>query len=793
MEPPGPRCPPGLWTALTRPLVIDRLSRWIKHTVLLLGPLLFFTRLTENPYSVQIALIEFGVGLLVILGIAGFLHRGEFIFNSTPLDTPLFVLTGTLLFSVGTAWFFHPPFFQPSVGAAGLKGLAFAGANAVGAYFVASQPSAPRERETIQKIIFIGTTWAACYGLSQFGGWDPVWGKLTPFGHRPISTYGNPNFLSTALVLVLPFGIHTVLTARSSMRAFFFGFVVVIHTATLIATLTRSSWLGALAGLAAYGATRPPSSPLEKKRIGVLSAAILLTVVVWPGWTGGRGVPVGSHALALWKGMAGDGIYASWHQRLLIWASALDLWRDAPWFGKGWGSFEIFYPFAQARWLALPALESLRTHANNAHQIFLEFAAQSGTIGLGMFLWTLVVGFSWAWRQRGTFRRPEAGPAVAGLAGVFGALIDNLFGNVSLFFAGPGLLVFWTLGQSVGNLHRDPHPVRRSIPSVAGAIVLGGVALFVIAQTTIRFAAEAAHFQGRRALDRGDLVGGTRALARADLWKNDVRFAFDLGNLHAEKAKESARQGLWLETTERSRAAVAAYNRAQRANPGYDEVPLNRAHQWELLGDPASAFRDRRYALVINPTHPETLSRILVDPLFERLTWGEKEVLFQTGLNFHPRSTLVWRRWAETLEKIGRRDEAAAAYERFWRLDLDDANAWSGVERNSPAGVGPVLKEARVLLRLLRNEPTDTPLRRARALARASVLRGLVPESPTAMLLQADLLALCGRPAEAEPLYRAVLSSTPSHEEARIKLARLRQTKTRPSDAPVPETPANTP
>jgi hypothetical protein len=189
--------------------VTRRFSIWTKRTVLFVGPLLFFTRLTENPYSVQITLIEAGLSLAIIFEIVDFLRRGHIPLRRTPLDLPLSALAGALVVSVAASWLFHPPFFRPAIEAAGLKALALTATGTLGAFFLAAQ-TIPEERAVTRKLVYIGTTLAAFYGLSQFFGWDPLWGKMSAFGRRPISTFGNPNFLSTALVLVLPIGFHFV-------------------------------------------------------------------------------------------------------------------------------------------------------------------------------------------------------------------------------------------------------------------------------------------------------------------------------------------------------------------------------------------------------------------------------------------------------------------------------------------------------------------------------------------------------------------------------------------------------
>jgi len=69
----------------------------------------------------------------------------------------------------------------------------------------------------------------------------------------------------------------------------------------------------------------------------------------------------------------------------LVFCLAL-LVEDHPWLGKGWGCFELFYPFYQGSQLLLPQFRNLRTHANNAHNEILEYWSQIGTLGLGLIL-----------------------------------------------------------------------------------------------------------------------------------------------------------------------------------------------------------------------------------------------------------------------------------------------------------------------------------------------------------------------------------------------------------------------
>lgn len=742
-------------------------ERWVLRGVLFLGPLLFFTNRTENPYSVQIAWVQSGVGLLLGLKAFSYLKPQTVTFWRTPFDTPFLILGSVMAISTLASWLGHLEFFRTAIAVGGIRALGFAVAVFGGAYFLSTQTADPVDRRVAGRLVIGGVTLAAVYGLLQFAGWDPFWKDLKAFGNRPISTFGNPNFLSTAVVLVLPLTVQKVLAHPSRWGAVGAGTVVLIQFAALLATMTRSSWLGATAGLLIFSALHRPRLAKGGFRALILLGLGICLVWLWPSITRGKGVSILAHGNALWAGIRGASLYPSWHQRLLIGVASLDLWRDAPWWGKGWGAFEVFYPFAQARWLVWPTLAGLRTHANNAHQIFLEFAAQTGGIGLGVFLWILAVGAAWTWFHRRTLQRSDRGAAAAGLAGFAGVLVDNALGNVSVFFTGPALLAFWTFGQSLSDLHRDPVVLSRTRTRMGGAGALAALSVFLTVVPWVRFSGEVEHFRGRRALERGDAALALAAFQRAAHRGFDVRFEFDMGNLLSRRAREAAERGLTHETFERANEAVAAFSRAQALNPGYDEIALNRAAQWAILGDEGAAFQDRRFAWLINPTDRATAIHLVGHPRFRELRFTEKENILSTAQRFFPTETLFWRVGAAELEKAGRPAEAASANERVLRLDLDDGNAWDALQRLHPGGIPAPLREARALLRDLRQDTPTDPHRRARALARVLVLRRLLPDFPLPILIHADLLLLDDRAGEAEPLYREFLSRAPGHDGAR--------------------------
>src|SRR5262249_18276717 len=91
---------------------------------------------------------------------------------------------------------------------------------------------------------------AAVYGIAQYFGTEWFWPhNLNPYGSRPVSTFGNPNFMSSFLVLVIPVMMADFVTKATGMPRVILFVGVALTTAVPLATLTRSSWVGLLVGM----------------------------------------------------------------------------------------------------------------------------------------------------------------------------------------------------------------------------------------------------------------------------------------------------------------------------------------------------------------------------------------------------------------------------------------------------------------------------------------------------------------------------------------------------------------
>jgi O-antigen ligase len=643
-------------------------------------PLIFLTHFTQNPYSLQIIILQ--SSLLLLWGGVGILlwHSRNFTVVRTPLDVPLIFFGAWALVSWGLSYLHHGPFFRPGIAHEGSRAFLFLWVNAIGAFFFSTQLAREPEGRVLRQIMLGVAGISATYGVLQYFGYDPIWtGTINPFAGRPVSTYGNPNFLSSVLVLFLPLILNRFLLARTFIKTLGWGSLLFIFVGALISTMTRSSWIGAGVGLLLYIVWDRKTVQAKGKKVLLCCGGICAFLVGWPAARWGSVGPL-SRLLELWKGVTGEMVYAPWHQRLLIWRSAWDMWTEAPWRGKGWGLFELFFPYYQGRLVALDLFQPLRTHANNAHQLLLEIGSQTGLMGVGLFLWIVVVAITAHHKSRAPTFSDQQVLRVSLFAGMVGMATDNIFGNVSLFFAVPGFLFFWVFGQWAGFLGSRKVTSLPHLPRKLASICLIVICVFGINTLFRGFFAEAALFKGSTIGSDGNDRTKEEHLLRSKKWNRfDVHTAFELGNLYSRRMEKARNQGFQEETRANAEKAVEAYTDALRSNPGYNELFESRAMALRVLHRDAESDGDLRMALLINP-----LPRILrerkalystVQEEAQKGEWKEAHDHAEQLIGFFPDDPLPLLMSADTAAQLGEDAVAIKRYQEFLLKQPDHPEA----------------------------------------------------------------------------------------------------------------------
>ena len=161
--------------------------------------------------------------------------------------------------------------------------------------------------------------------------------------------------------------------------------IVPVAAWALVASQTRSAWIGAVVGLSVVALLRAP------RFLWLVAAATAAVLVLRP-----AGV---TERLTL-----GD---ASTSDRYYMWQAGVDMVLDKPVFGQGPGMVLAVYP--RYRWPE--ATHPMQPHLHNN---LLQVAAERGLPGLAFFLWWAVAVLAAAIREA---RRAAAEPGARGAAG----------------------------------------------------------------------------------------------------------------------------------------------------------------------------------------------------------------------------------------------------------------------------------------------------------------------------------------------------------------------------------------
>lgn len=298
-----------------------------------------------------------------------------------------------------------------------------------------------RLRSWLISVYLLTALVVSTYGLRQwFVGVDALATWVDPESPlaqttRVYSYLGNPNLLAAYLVPAVIFSLAAIWAwPRWSLKALALT-MTITNLTCLVLTFSRGGWIGlvvalmALALLLAYWGSQflPPFWRTWAIPIALLLMAVLI---------GGAILLVGPLrdrvlSIFLWRRDSSNNF------RINVWLAVVEMIRDRPILGIGPGNraFNQIYPlYGQARFTAL-----------SAYSIFLEVLVETGILGLGCFLWLLLVAFNQAWRGVQVLRaraHPELPWLLAAIATMLGMLAHGLADTV---WYRPQIAMLWWL------------------------------------------------------------------------------------------------------------------------------------------------------------------------------------------------------------------------------------------------------------------------------------------------------------------------------------------------------------
>jgi putative inorganic carbon (hco3(-)) transporter len=250
---------------------------------------------------------------------------------------------------------------------------------------------------TLSHVLIAAATLMAGYGLAQSIAMGPAFRV-----HGTMSIY--MTFAGVLMLITLVVLAQVLFMPRNPLS---YGLVLslMLLTAALVMTHTRSAWIGLTAGVALVLVLR------QKRFLLVLPVVAGVIFLSAP------------DAVRTRISSIVDPQDLTARERLYMWGSGLRILRDHPWTGVGMEGVKRVYP-------AYKHPDALRDRQAHLHNNPIQVAVERGIIGLVCWLWIWVAFYRQAWKIfRGLppDKRRATALVVGSLAGVTGFHVAGLF------------------------------------------------------------------------------------------------------------------------------------------------------------------------------------------------------------------------------------------------------------------------------------------------------------------------------------------------------------------------------
>ena len=623
-----------------------------------LTPLIFFTNFTRNPYFFQITLLNIFLSVFIIYLIITFIRKKNIFL---PLNSAIIIyLLMLFVFFVSSlnSYLSHKEFFRPSIINEFRRVWLFTIINSFLPFFIAHYIKYDESKDFPYSVWFVflwGVGWlffpylksediffdgygfflwivsiyyltrktefnlssvlnlfmlsgfyASVYGIMQYFGIEIIWSKvLNPYGRRPVTTFGNPNFVSSYVLMLFPVSVFYFLKALDKRSRFIYFIFAISYLGMIFASMTRSTFIGLFSEIVILLFFKD-FRDFVKKNIKVSKKFILTFIFIFLLWPDQNLKPFSFGVISrIYEGINKSiknmglnidkkDVYSSYHQRLLIWRSGIDMFLEEPIIGKGWGSFELFYPFYQGRLLReYESIRNLRTHANNAHNELIEILSQTGIIGFGVWLMFFLTLYYNSYRfikfSQDNYKKISV---IVFLSSICGMIFDNMM-NVSIHFATPGLLFYLLIGILSSIVYDKYFLIGiKKIIKVFLLLILF-IFIYVIYFWYLQLMREVYYFKGFKLVRKGELNSAIKSLEKAYKFNNrEVNCNYELANSYAR-----------IDEYEK---AIYMYKEALNSNAGYDEIYFNLGVIEKKVGLYEEALNNFKTSLWINPLNEKT-------------------------------------------------------------------------------------------------------------------------------------------------------------------------------------------
>jgi len=271
-----------------------------------------------------------------------------------------------------------------------------------------------RTRTQFRQLAYLVVGMAGLLGiiglLKIFCGNPFPWWNYTDFQIEPnrlSSTFGNANHFAGYMEMTIPLLIGLSLTGITGIKRFFMVCIGVLLFLSLMLSLSRGGWIGAIAGLLFMAGVLLTEHRFKKRKV-LVALAGGICVVAFSVLTSTATV---ERILALEKK---EGLQA----RMMAWQGTVEMIKDHPLLGTGPGTFATVYtqyhpPGFYRRYFA-------------AHNDYLQVTAETGLPLIPVMIWMIIALYKNGFKKLNNPSRLVRGITLGAMAGITGILVHSL-------------------------------------------------------------------------------------------------------------------------------------------------------------------------------------------------------------------------------------------------------------------------------------------------------------------------------------------------------------------------------
>jgi tetratricopeptide (TPR) repeat protein len=583
---------------------------------------------------------------------------------------------------------------------------------------------------------------AAVYGILQACGIEFFWPRS--FNAGVISTFGNPNFLSCfLLLLIFPLIYYSL---QDTKYKYFYLAGLIIYLLFILISGARSS-IGALvlggAGMMFYKPLRTQIAE-NKKIVFVFLLLFLFTFFILPSKS--KNVLISKTAEQV-KIIRGDKNPQSYAQRKMLWLSAVNIFESSPAFGRGFGNFALYYGFEQGKMIFdNPSMQLYRVQSYNTHNFILQLAAESGIFGLLAFaaLFTVFVYY-----QKRYFKNKEKKDIVFFLAlSMIAFMADNML-NITFFVAAPAFVFYFFTGILSSEIMPERQIYVNRYFKLVCVVLLG---TFITVSVKIFFSS-VYQLDGFKLYLSKNFYAAQRDINQSvKIYKGNYEGWFLKGNNETALGDNTA--------------AFESYVRAARLNPSYDEPVFNAAATASALQNYMDAEKYALAALRLNPGR-EFSYIILADAVSKNISMtAENETYLLHALSLFGDNMTLCQSIGDAFVRTDK-NKAVKILESCAAADTLDKAILLRLNELSPSSkIIPQASLAQSLYTILSKEVSPSE----KVISGVELYARQYPQDPNAALLQARAAYNAGRYDDALEILSAAVSKYPQNASLKIAL-----------------------